>query len=182
MKKHSNPDTSLPLQDTTAALDEVLSRPAKISAKGRTAVTHISGVVIGKIADYSESGELLVDYPGNPDDAPQPALVTAEVSEQDVGKEVALAFVAGDPARPVVLGLIQHPGNEHRQPDQQKKALNVELDGEMVMLTAEKDIMLRCGKASITLTKAGKVLIKGTYTSSHSTGVNRIKGGSVQLN
>ena len=43
-------------------------------------------------------------------------------------------------------------------------------------------LVLRCGKASITLTKAGKVLIQGTYLSSRSSGVNRIKGGSVQLN
>ena len=42
--------------------------------------------------------------------------------------------------------------------------------------------MLRCGKASITLTREGKVLIKGAYLSSRSSGVNRIKGGSVQIN
>jgi hypothetical protein len=42
--------------------------------------------------------------------------------------------------------------------------------------------VLQCGKASITLTKAGKVLIQGSYVSSRSTGVNRVKGGSVQLN
>ncbi|MEW5071937.1 hypothetical protein AB1P14_09365, partial [Pseudomonas aeruginosa] len=38
------------------------------------------------------------------------------------------------------------------------------------------------GKASITLTRAGKVIIRGAYLSSRSTGVNRIKGGSVQIN
>jgi hypothetical protein len=47
---------------------------------------------------------------------------------------------------------------------------------------APEQLVLRCGKASITLTKAGKVLIEGSYVSSKSTGVNRIKGGSVQLN
>jgi hypothetical protein len=41
---------------------------------------------------------------------------------------------------------------------------------------------LRCGKSSITLTRAGKVLIEGEYISSRSSGVNRIKGGSIQLN
>jgi len=43
-------------------------------------------------------------------------------------------------------------------------------------------LVLRCGRASITLTAAGKVLIEGAYVSSRSTGVNRIKGGSVQIN
>jgi hypothetical protein len=182
MKKHPDPDLSAPFQDVTETLDQVLTGPAKISAKGSAAVAHIGGVVIGKIADRSEAGELLVEYPGNPDETPQAALVTTEVSARDVGKEVALSFVAGDPARPVVLGLIQHPGSENDRAAEQKKALNVEIDGETVTLTAEKDIVLRCGKASITLTRAGKVLIRGTYTSSHSSGVNRIKGGSVQVN
>jgi hypothetical protein len=58
----------------------------------------------------------------------------------------------------------------------------VDADGERLLITARHQLVLRCGKAAITLTQAGKVLIEGTYLSSRSTGVNRIKGGSVQLN
>ena len=59
----------------------------------------------------------------------------------------------------------------------------LEIGGEeRLELTAEREIVLRCGKASITLTRAGKVLIRGDYISSRSSGVNKIKGGSVQLN
>ena len=50
------------------------------------------------------------------------------------------------------------------------------------MLTAEREIVLKCGKASITLTRAGKVIIRGAYVLSRSSGVNRIVGGSVQIN
>ena len=57
-----------------------------------------------------------------------------------------------------------------------------EVDGEKTVVTAQKEIVLRCGKASITLTRAGKVLIRGAYLLSRSSGVNRIKGGSVQIN
>ena len=53
---------------------------------------------------------------------------------------------------------------------------------EVLQLTAEREIVLRCGKASITLTRAGKVLIRGEYIFSRSTGVNKMKGGSIQLN
>jgi len=60
--------------------------------------------------------------------------------------------------------------------------VEVDADGERLVVTAKEQIVLRCGKASITLTKAGKVLIQGAYVSSRSSGVNRIKGGSVQLN
>ena len=51
-----------------------------------------------------------------------------------------------------------------------------------MQLTAQREIVLRCGKASITLTRAGKVLIRGEYIFSRSTGVNKLKGGSIQLN
>jgi hypothetical protein len=56
------------------------------------------------------------------------------------------------------------------------------LDGERIVLTAGQEIELRCGKASLILTRAGKVLIRGAYLLSRSSGVNRIKGGSVQIN
>ena len=50
------------------------------------------------------------------------------------------------------------------------------------MLTAEREIVLKCGEASITLTRAGKVLIKGTYVLSRSSGYNKIKGAAVDIN
>jgi hypothetical protein len=60
--------------------------------------------------------------------------------------------------------------------------VDVEADGQRMIVSAQQQLVLRCGKASITLTKAGKVLIEGSYVLSRSTGVNRVKGGSVQLN
>jgi hypothetical protein len=51
-----------------------------------------------------------------------------------------------------------------------------------MIVSAKEQLVLRCGKASITLTKAGKVLIRGEYVQSRSSGVNRIRGGSVQIN
>jgi hypothetical protein len=60
--------------------------------------------------------------------------------------------------------------------------VEVDADGERMTVTAKEELVLRCGEASITLTKAGKVLIRGTYVSSRSSGVNRIKGGAVHIN
>jgi hypothetical protein len=59
---------------------------------------------------------------------------------------------------------------------------DVASDGKRMLLSAQEEITLRCGQASITLTKAGKVLLSGDYVLSRSRGVNRIKGGSVQIN
>jgi Domain of unknown function (DUF6484) len=88
-----------------------------------------------------------------------------------IGSKVVLSFENGDPTLPIIMGVINSP-----------HGVEVEADGTRMLVTAKEQITLRCGKASITLTKAGKVLIQGAYVSSRSTGVNRIKGGSVQLN
>jgi hypothetical protein len=114
---------------------------------------------------------------------------TVDLAPADVGRNVVLVFERGDPRRPIVLGVMQEtlssrpprPGDEPeaRQPASQ---INAEIDGQRVVITADREIVLRAGKASITLTRAGKVLIRGAYLLSRSSGVNRIKGGSVQIN
>jgi hypothetical protein len=73
-------------------------------------------------------------------------------------------------------------------PEQQPLAFDispdseVSVDGKAVQFNAEEQIVLKCGKASITLTRAGKVIIRGAYLLNRSSGVNRIKGGSVHIN
>ena len=73
-------------------------------------------------------------------------------------------------------------GNEGWPLTEQPGQIEVDADGQRVIISAKDQIVLRCGKASITLTQAGKVLIQGSYVLSQSTGTNRIKGGSVDIN
>jgi len=60
--------------------------------------------------------------------------------------------------------------------------VSAQVDDQRVELTAEREIVLRCGDASITLTRAGKVIIKGAYILSRSSGYNKIKGAAVDIN
>lgn len=103
-----------------------------------------------------------VAVPGS--DETLPARFLVPVPPNAGGREVALSFAGGDPRKPVVLGFLQDPRPQRLE------------------LTAGSEIVIRCGKAEITLTRAGKVLIRGAYVSSRSSGVNKIKGGSVQIN
>lgn len=134
----------------------------------------LDGVVIGVLLGFGGAGEPLVVFPGNRREEAAAARSIAALSPDDVGHEVALLFEGGDPARPLVIGRLLHPV--------QTPAVEVVRDGERLELRAEQEMVLRCGKASITLTRAGKVLIRGEYISSWSSGANRIKGGSVHLN
>ena len=54
-------------------------------------------------------------------------------------------------------------------------------DGRLIF-EAKEEIVLKCGESSLTLTKSGKVLIRGKYVLNHSTGINQIIGGAVEVN
>ncbi len=141
----------------------------------------LSDVVIGVLAGIDNQGVPLVVFPNSHSEIGLPARATVLLNGDDIGREVALLFESGDPSRPLIIGRIQGRAN-HESIKPPMLPLAVEMDGDSIALTAKKDITLRCGKASITLTKAGKILIRGSYLLSRSSGANRIKGGSVQLN
>ena len=138
--------------------------------------SRIAGVRIGRLVGLGESSEPLVDFPGNPSGKPVAALSVMALRESTVGREVVLMFEEGDAERPVVMGLVEERTAKRRAP------VELMLDKRSFVFTAEEEIVLRCGKASITLTRAGKVLIRGAYLLNRSSGVNRIKGASVQIN
>lgn len=147
-----------------------------IPATPTSAPARLDGVVIGVLLDVPQAGMPVVAFPGCPGETGIAARTTTALSRDDIGAQLALMFEAGDPGRPLVIGRIQR-GLEAAEP-----VSVAHLDGERLELSAEREIVLRCGKASITLTRAGKVIIQGAYLSSRSSGANRIKGGSVQIN
>jgi hypothetical protein len=142
----------------------------------------IRGVVVGTLADVGFEGPV-VDFPGNEFGGPVLARTVVMLERVQVGNQVVLMFDEGLPGRPIVLGLLE-PANT--RPSESETGplhnLDVLVDGDKVSLSAKHEIELRCGKASITLTSSGKVVIRGTHVVSHSSGANRIRGGSVQIN
>jgi hypothetical protein len=147
-----------------------------------TASRRIDGVSIGKLHGFDASGRPLVDFPESPTGGPLPVRTTIAPTSDDVGREVALLFEGGAADRPILMGFLQAPRALGGERSAAAAPREVQLDGERLVLSAQQEIVLRCGKASITLTRAGKVLIRGAYLLSRSSGVNRIKGGSVQIN
>ncbi len=152
----------------TSATEETKSAPSLT----------LDGVVIGVLVGLNDKHQPQVVFPANPQENAIVARTTTPLSINDIGKEVALLFEQSDPRYPLVIGRIQRPDTSPSL----AVPVEVELDQEHLVLSAAQSITLRCGKASITLTKAGKILLRGTYLLSRSSGVNRIKGGSVQIN
>ncbi len=145
-------------------------------------------VVVGTLAGINDAGEPLVRHPLDPSGRVVLARTTVPIVPEQVDREVVLAFESGDLGKPIVLGVLLRPDGQRPSeprvvpPTVVQPIVQATLDGEQLVLTAQNEIVLRCGEASITLTRAGKVLIRGTYLLSRSSGVNRIKGGSVQVN
>jgi hypothetical protein len=182
--------------DVNEEVKQVFSKPVRQHYRSSTINKFhennpIYGVVVGDIINViDEAGDqkIFVNYPGNPYTTPLMALSTTKLNAADAGKQTVLSFDQGNPLRPIIMGLLQNPApaEEEIAIDVRKElvgnALQAKLDGEQVTLSADKEIVLKCGKSSITLTKAGKIIIRGEYLLSRSNGVNKIKGGSVQIN
>jgi hypothetical protein len=86
-----------------------------------------------------------------------------------------------------ILNLVSIPPAESRkeakiEADSFKAAFSLEIEGEMLVFDAKRDVVVRCGESSITLTRAGKIIISGKYVVSDSTGLNHIRGGKIKLN
>jgi len=82
---------------------------------------------------------------------------------------------------PIIMGVME-PQQQIREVCSAEPDINVQVDDERYVIQAEREIVLRCGDASITLTRAGKVIIKGNYILSRSTGYNKIKGAAIDIN
>lgn len=151
----------------------------------------IDGVRVGKVIDIDDNGRVFIDFAGNPHghaSARYTSSVQLEALRQAAssGQDVLLAFENSDPLRPIIIDTISTPETDIVQTEninfKVDELKDITVDGKKITFNAKEQIVLKCGKASITLTKAGKVFIRGAYVLSRSSGVNRVKGGSVQIN
>jgi hypothetical protein len=146
------------------------------SAPWRRMRGHRAGAIVGGSARSP-----LVDYPGNPH-GPIAARTIAALPERAAGdppREALLVFEDERSDRPIVVGLLAPAADGRSTPG---RAITALVDGKQVVIDAQDEIVLRCGEASITLRRNGRVVIRGAYVETRSRGVNRIKGGSVQIN
>ena len=96
-------------------------------------------------------------------------------------QQAIVLFENGDRARPIIVGFVETLQPEPAESDK-TPVIEADVDGKRVRVTAQDEIVLQCGSASVTLRRNGRVIIRGTYVESRSEGTNRIKGGQVQIN
>lgn len=126
----------------------------------------LQGVHRAEIVGFGPDGRARVLIPSLGEN-PLFAQSLVPVPAGSVGRMAAVTMMSDEP---LILGLVLPPAPE------------VEADGEKLVIEARREMTLRCGKASITMTADGRVTIRGTQVLSRSDGPNRVQGASVQLN
>jgi len=185
------------------ALPAPAMKRARPDAGEEMPVPVAASVVVGRLLPGSTPLAPLVDFPGNGAGpvrartiiAMEPAALDRAVV---AGQGAVLVFENGDRLLPIVTGLVftgastPTPFQEllvtprsSSAPDElrpNRTPVEARLDGERVVLEGKREVILKCGEASITLRSDGRVVLRGTYVETYAKGVNRIKGASVKIN
>lgn len=188
MGASEHPFRSLPVVEAGGELRELLARDRPPHRVGQTSSPVVAPCLAPATArlhgfDLQET-PLLAGLPGREDELAA-ARSTVALRAEMMGAQVLVLFENGDAMRPIVIGVIQQAAGASlpgRQVMAEATATQVCADGERLVFSAEREIVLRCGEASITLTRAGKVVIRGNYVLSRSSGYNKIKGATVDIN
>jgi hypothetical protein len=135
----------------------------------------------GYVTGTDAEGRPVVDFEGSPA-GPRVAITTVPLGDAAlqeavrVRQRVQLRIHDGDIRRPVIVGL-------PRQPPQGEAASGLQSRrGSRLEIQEDADgVTLRVGRASLKLMHDGKVFLQGTYVETRAEGLNRIKGGTVDI-
>jgi Domain of unknown function (DUF6484) len=157
------------------------ARPAPSQTEQR-----IAGTVVGTVVAY-ERGEVTVSFGGS-SAAARPLAALDDATLQRAAQERAeavLLFEEGDPSRPLLVGVLRS-----RTPlvdallagPLPASPAVARVDGKRVAIEGKDEVVLQCGKASLTLRRDGKVVLRGVNLVTQADQVHKIRGGKVQVN
>lgn len=201
----SNDSESTPMEHPFAVASTESESASVVTATASNANEKIptGEIIIGTLVGVSAEGKPLVKCEELFGDENRPAITTVNVETRFFGRQVALMFVNGESNSPIIVGFIrsqliemldafefaeedqteaESDDDTHQQEHSHPVTTELEVDGRKILLEAKDELCLKCGESSITLTKAGKISIRGKYILNRSTGVNRVLGGSVEIN
>ena len=193
VQDHATPEPETEANDSAAEFDSLLRKPAsqpahaaKLPGSPLRDRSEFAGAHTGRITSIDADGTVCVVVPGwlQPIEARLATPLTRDRVTTAIATQqpIVLLFENADPLRPIIVGLLEaKPRAAESQPDR-PPAVEADVDGRRVRMTAEDEIVLQCGQSSITLRRNGRVIIRGAHVESVSEGTNRIRGGQVRIN
>jgi hypothetical protein len=126
----------------------------------------------GLLVEVGADGSPRVEYSGN---ELGPIAARTTIPSARKGDTVLLVFDQGDPARPIIIGIVR---------DRFEKSFpnRLRMAAKEIVLEGADEVSLRCGESSLTLRKDGKTVLKGNEVVSRASRTNRIRGATVQIN
>jgi hypothetical protein len=148
------------------------------------------GMRVGRVVAINGKSRPMVDFPGNPGGSLEARCIEGAMGLPVDGIEtdtaVLLAFDGGDPALPVIIGRIRETieqcENRSAPELQQRSTRELIVEGKSMIVRADQEITLSCGKSSITLQKDGKIVIRAAEIVSRASRTNKIRGATVMIN
>jgi phage baseplate assembly protein gpV len=153
----------------------------------------------GTVAGFKEEGVYLVETDADRTMIPAYVLQITQgaIPAINIGDQV-LMIMDSNHVQGYIIGVINSFKENKKKEVQEKDTLNypdemVELDmpkkldkvcvnGKRIFIEADEELHLQCGKSSILINRQGKIVIRGTNLISRSSGPNKIKGASVNIN
>lgn len=160
-----------------------LVSPAPLSQAPTTVVEPT--LQIGSLVSIDEESRALVRVGDREPVIARCTVVRPEGLEAGIEQAVpVLVFLeGGDAGKPVIVGFVMD-ALAPAQPllDMVARPTGATADGKRLQFEASEEVVLKCGKGSITLQANGRVVIKGTELVSRASGANKIRGASVNIN
>jgi hypothetical protein len=136
----------------------------------------IEGVRVGTLVSVGARDGAKVTYAEHTG-SPLAARTTTPVARSDEGRPVVLIFENGDPGLPIITGFVLGAGEATRPTTVLARA-----GSKVIEIEAGRELVLRCGKSSVTLHADGEIVIRGERILSRASRTNKVKGATVQLN
>jgi len=143
-------------------------------------------VITGHLQGIDDEGRILF-APENHDGPPLPVAIGLSLSDGALvpaarNQQRALVVCTNDsPPRLILIGLVRERVSASAR-EAGPGQLELKMDGETLRLSAQHEIELKCGNASLVLRQSGRVILKGTHVVTTSTGPVKVKGATIDLN
>jgi hypothetical protein len=146
-------------------------RSKNVGVAPRRVVEQTSSLELARIVHVDEKG-IEVQLPSG-GSTPKRAQSLIPYSDLACDDQVVVAHVSGPDAPIVVLGRLFSPLAPPR---------DVRVNGRKVAIEANTELVLKCADATIRIAHDGLVAVRGDRVVTQARGVNRIRGGSVEIN
>lgn len=175
-------------QPTATQQHKSLTQPRTRNIPSMGQSTGHPAVTLGRLVSLRDDGQPLVHWATSLSHAPIPARSQVALQATDQDRECTLAFIDGDPAQPVILGLLQplQPNaagaNSITKPNETTQPIEPVDSAKPVDIQSNTAITLQAGRTKLELHADGRILLQGRHIRSQAYGPNQLKGSSIKLN